>query len=105
MSSEIERVAALADVMREKGIRHLRIADVEIDLGPRLDQSVAPTLAPDTVSPPPGASLTEKPHSYESVMLPAEALCRCGHEMVLHDENGCQVSGSCSIEACSKTTP
>lgn len=102
MSSEVERVAALADVMREKGIRRLRIGDAEIDMGADLRQLLAPIPGLQPTPIPAGASVTPTPEEYESVMLPAEALCRCTHAMIDHDSSGCLVAG-CSVETCAQT--
>lgn len=88
--TEAERVATIADVMRAKGLRKVRVGDLEIELGdkPR-----------ETVPIPPGASVTPTPGPDESFMLPAEGLCRCGHPMVDHAAHGCLVGG-CPIETC-----
>lgn len=102
MSTEIERVAALADLMRAKGVKHLRVGDMEIDLGPDLRQLLAPIPGLESTPIPAGASVTPPPEDSESVMLPAEALCRCSHAMIDHDSSGCLVAG-CPVETCAQT--
>lgn len=88
--TEAERVATIADLMRAKGLKRVKVGDLEIELGE----------APRVTSPiPEGASVTPPPDPDRSFMMPAEDLCRCGHPMVDHAEHGCLVGG-CPIETC-----
>lgn len=98
MSTEIERVSAMADLMVAKGIRFVKIDGMEVDL----DRPLVPTAPEAKSAIPAGASVTPMPEDGESVMLPAEALCRCGHALIDHDSSGCLVAG-CPVETCAQT--
>lgn len=102
MSTELERVAAMADLMAAKGLRYVKIDGMEVEVDKPLVPIAPAAPAVPVAQIPAGASVTPAPEEGESVMLPAEALCRCTHAMVDHDSSGCLVAG-CKIETCLQT--
>jgi hypothetical protein len=71
----LAEVAALADVLRAKGVRVWKDGPVEMELGPPIDS------APDSPAEP-------------------EDICRCGHPFIGHSAEGLCVTGGCDVEAC-----
>jgi hypothetical protein len=72
-SSEVKALAELIDMLRAKGVRRFKAADLELELD-------APTAASDS-----------KPEVDPD-------LCRCGHPSYMH-VNGLCAQG-CDVEAC-----
>ncbi len=100
MSDEMERIEALVDLMRRKGIRTLSSGGTRIEIG---DAPVAAALPGAVQTVPHGASVTPPPAMEDApFMMPDTRLCRCGHAMVDHDESGCLVAG-CSVNVCAET--
>lgn len=93
--TEEQRVATIADMMRSKGIKKLKVGDLELEM---VDAPVE--VRPVSVVPV-GASVTPPPEGEPAPIFPADDLCRCGHPMVDHAEHGCLVAG-CAIEVCMK---